>query len=158
MTSPRPSPHARADTLLQAAQGHPGRLTQSRTGGDTHGQTHKETGIHHKRTHTDTQQDLQRHTGGDPLHGDTSRRTHEETTGRLTPTHTRTHSHKQIHTDTHTLADAQPSVHTPGRFEVQISARERSRLPVRGGPCDPPAPEFSQTPRGLLRGEGEQGR
>lgn len=71
--------------------------------------------------------------------------------------HADTHTHTRIHTDIHTLADAQPSIHTPGRFEVQISAGERSRLWARWGHCDPPAPEFSQTLCAVLSGEGEQG-
>jgi hypothetical protein len=79
---------------------------------------------------TQTRGLTKRHAGGAPLRGDTSRRTHEKTTGRLT----RTHIHRQIHTDTQAQADAQPSVHTPGRFEVQICAQEKKQpLDARGG-------------------------
>lgn len=73
------------------------------------------------------------------------------------PTHTHAHTHARagarIHTDTHALADAQPSVRIPGRFEVQISARERSHLWARKGHYEPPqTQEFFQTPRVQLRG------
>lgn len=83
--------------------------------------------------------------------------TREPQTASRRHTRARTHTHARIHTDTQTLADAQPSVHTPGRSEVQIPAGEGSRLWARGGHCDPPAPEFSQTLRALPRGEGELG-
>ena len=130
MTSPRPSPHAPGAARLRAARGHPGRLRQSRSGEDTDRQTHKEAGMHRRRTHGHAAREhLQRDSGDAP------RRTQEETTGRLTPTHT----YKRIHMDTHILADAQPSVHTPGRFQVQISAGEGSRLWARGGHYDPPS-------------------
>lgn len=139
MTSLRPSPHAREITLLRTTQGHSGRLPQSRTGGDTHPQTHKEMGIHCKRTHTDTQHwrtYLHRDTGGDPLRGERSRHTHEETTERLMPTHTYTHhgdSHRHWQTCRFTPLDA---------FKSRFLAEKEATSPRAGGHCDPQLRNF----------------
>ena len=95
-------------------------------------------GICHGLGITHTRGLTKRHTERDSLRADTSRRTHEKTIGRITPTHTHTHTHTRptsgfirIHK---ALAEAQPSLYTPGHFEVQIfPPRERSKLWVRGG-------------------------
>lgn len=153
MTSPRPSPHARGDTLLGATLGHPSRLIQSRTGGDTHRRTHKEMGIHHKRTHTNTQ------------HRRSYKKTLKEThyivihTGGLTrKPQARSHRHTHIRgfTRTHIRCQTRGRPFTPlGALKSRFLREKEAASGRAGGHYDPPVPEFSQTPRALLRGERE---